>query len=176
MGWSIGYKLPKEPELLDKFFLAVGKVLYLASAFESKCRYVLRIAKLAHHFELTGDSSATWELMQALKDKLLGRTIGELKDFPEIKPTDIELLEKAKDSRNFIVHESANIGYAPDASAEDIHKQFSRLEQEVDVLISGDNVVSRWVYEINEKEPAPVGIQKVYPKLVKQWVFAVDRS
>jgi len=85
MGWSIGYKLPKEPELLDEL-LAGGKALYLASAFESKCRYVLWIAKLTHHFEQTGDSSATWELMQALKDKLPGSTIGELKGFPEIKP------------------------------------------------------------------------------------------
>lgn len=174
MGWSLSYQRPKEPELLDEFFLAVGKALYLANAFESKCRYVLRIAKLVHHFEQTSDASATWELAQALKDKLLGPTVGELKGFPEIKPTDIELLEKAKDSRNFIAHEGANIGYVHSASAKQIHEQLARLRKEVETLVSGDNVVSRWVYEIEEKEPAPVEIQKVYPKWVEQWVFGGD--
>ena len=46
MGWSLGYLPPKEPELLDHFFLAVGKALFLASRFEMKCRYVLNISKL----------------------------------------------------------------------------------------------------------------------------------
>ena len=38
MGWSLSYLGLKEPKLLDEFFLAVGKALYLASAFERKCK------------------------------------------------------------------------------------------------------------------------------------------
>ncbi len=172
MGWSLSYLPPKERGLLDGFFLALGKALYLASAFEEKCRFVLRIAKLADHYEQTGDTSATLALTQALKDKMLGQTIAELKGFPEVRPTDIALLEKARDARNFIAHEAANIGYLHYVSAEQIHEQMRRLRCEVEVLVAGDNLVPRWVYEIEEKEPAPGRIQKAYPQWVDEWVFA----
>ena len=62
MGWSLDYRPVREPELLEQFFSAAGKALYLATAFEAKCRYVLRIAKLAHHSEEGGDASATMVL------------------------------------------------------------------------------------------------------------------
>lgn len=171
MGWSLNYLPPKEPELIDAFFLAVGKALYLSNAFEAKCRFVLRIAKLAHHYEESGDASATISLAQALKDKMLGQTINGLGAFPEISSTDITLLEEAKDARNFIAHEGANFGSLSDISAKQVHEQLDRLREEVGKLTTGDNLVSRWVYEIEEKEPAPQEIQNTYAQRVQQWVF-----
>lgn len=177
MGWSLNYQRPKEPELLEEFFLAVGKALYLASAFEAKCRFVLRTAKLAHHFNQTDDASATLALAKAMKDKLLGPTIAELKGFPDVSSNDIVVLEQAKNARNFIAHESADIGHLSSASAKQIHEQLARLRCELRALVAGDNLVSRWVYEIEEKEPAPSGIQAAYPKWVEQWVFrSFDRT
>jgi len=35
----------------------------------------------------------------------------------------------------------------------------------------GDILVSQWVYEIEEKEPAPSEIVHLYPQLVGNWVF-----
>lgn len=74
MGWSLNRRAPKEAETLDEFLLAVGKAVYLATAFQMKCRYVLRLAKLAHHYKKTGDASATMALAQAMRDPMLGRT------------------------------------------------------------------------------------------------------
>jgi len=162
--------------MLDELFLAVGKAMYLANSFESKCHFVLRIAKLDNWFKETSDASATWKLAQTLKDNLLGQTIRELKSFPEIKPTDIELLEKAKASRNFIAHEGADIGFLWSASSKLINEHLVRLRQEVKILVSGDNLVSRWVYEIENKEPVPMGIQMVYSKWVDKWIFGVEVS
>ena len=176
MGWSLSYHPPKEAALLDEFFLAVGKALYLANAFESKCRFVLRTAKLVQHFEETDDASATMEFAKILKDKMLGQTISELKGFPEIRPDDIAVVEKAKDARNFIAHEGASFGYVDSASAKHIKEQLEHLRREVAVLTAGDNVVSRWVYEIEEKEPAPRLIQEAYPKWVEQWVFGTTHT
>jgi hypothetical protein len=175
MVWSLSYLPPRDPALLDEFFLAVGKALYIANAFEGKCRFVLRIAKLANHFENTNDASATMALANALKDKFLCPTIVELKGFLKIRPGDIELLEKAKDARNYIAHEGASIGPLYNISARQIHKQLTDLHSQVELLVTGDNVVSRWVYEIEEKENAPLEIQKAYPRWVDDWIFPTKR-
>lgn len=37
--------------MLEEFFLAVGKALYIANGFEAKLRYVLRMAKLANRIQ-----------------------------------------------------------------------------------------------------------------------------
>lgn len=162
---------PREPELLDQFFLSVGKALYLASAFESKCQWVLRIVKMATHFEHTNDASATIELTKAMKDKLLGPTLKELKGFPEFTAADVAKLERAKDARNYIAHESTEIGSLSSASEKVLRGRTERLRMELSALASGDNLVSAWVYEISEKEPAPRGIQTEYPEWVSHWVF-----
>lgn len=172
MGWSLNYQPPKEPELLEEFFLTVGKALYLACAFEGKCRWVLRIAKLADHYQQTGDASATMALARAMKDKVLGPTLNELKDFPDFDLNEIAVLERAKDARNFIAHECADIGSLSGMSAQRIQEQLARLRSELRTLAAGDNLVSRWVYEIEEKEPAPRGIQQMYPEWIEQWVFS----
>jgi len=36
---------------------------------------------------------------------------------------------------------------------------------------AGDNLVSRWMYEIDQKEPAPTAIQRLYPEWVDRWIF-----
>jgi hypothetical protein len=39
-------------------------------------------------------------------------------------------------------------------------------------MAAGDNLVSRWVYEIEEKEPAPTRIQREYQAVWRDWLFA----
>lgn len=171
MGWSLNYQPTREPELLDEFLLIAGKALYLATSFEAKCRYVLRIAKLADHFEKRDDASATIELAKVLKDKMLCATIKELKGFSDIGSSDVQLLEKAKDARNYIAHECASFGPVSGIPAKAISARLEELRGHLVSLVAGDNVVSRWVYEIEEKEPAPQEIQKTYLERVERWVF-----
>jgi len=155
MGWTLNYLVPKEPEYLDKFFLVIGKALYIATSFESKCQYVLRIAKLATHYETTGDASATMTLAEAMKDLLLGQTINNMKVLRYFTANDVAILERAKDARNFIAHESADMGFLSSISTELINEKLSRLRRELEALVAGDNLVSKWIYAIEEKEPAP---------------------
>jgi glycerophosphoryl diester phosphodiesterase len=174
MGWSLGYSVPEQPQLIDEFLLAVGKCLYLASAFEEKCKCVLRVAKIAATYEEHGDASAAMVLAKAMKDKYLAPTITDMRAF--FQAEDIAVLERAKDARNFIAHESANIGPLHDASAQHIHERLARLRTELEALAAGDNLVSAWVYEIEEKGPAPRGIKAAYPNWLKNWVFGgIDR-
>jgi hypothetical protein len=172
MGWSLGYLLPKEPSLLDEFFLAVGRALYLSNAFEAKCRHVLRLAKIADKYRQTRDLDATDEFMLAVKDPMLAKAIEQLSAFFTIGAADCELLEKARDARNLIAHEGATVGDLTRASARTIFAQSDQLRLQVKAMTVGDNLISRWIYEIENKEPAPVGIQQEYPQMVDKWIFS----
>ncbi len=176
MGWSLSRFPPKDPAALDAFFLVVGKALYIANEFEWKCKYVLRMLKMANFYVKSGDAFETIDFAANLKDRLLGMTISELKDFPEIRPRDIEILDKAREARNDIAHDGAIHGQLHNISAAQIHQKVTWLRTKVETLAEGDNVVSRWVYEIGEKVPAPVVIQKDYPKWVVYWVFGPEES
>jgi len=170
MNWSLNYQEIREPELLDELFLSIGRSLFIASAFEEKCRWILKILKFIQYAEET-DPSAALGLVKALKNGQLASTIQEMGSKIKANPEDIGLLLKAKDARNFIAHDAALIRDFSCISEEYIHTQFSRLDNELDALIAGDNLISAWVYEISEREPAPQMIQTVYPKWVKDWVF-----
>jgi hypothetical protein len=45
------------------------------------------------------------------------------------------------------------------------------LRAAVDALAQGDNIVSKWVYIIEYKEPPPVMFAAQYPLMVRTWVF-----
>jgi len=172
MGWSLDYRGVKEPELLDEFLLAVGKALCVASAFERKCQWVLRMVKLTDYLEEGGDTSraAVNALLAVTKDKFLGPTVGDMKGLPDFSADEVALLERAKDARNFIAHDSADIGTW--ASTKQIFEQRERLRNEVEALTAGDNVISCWIYRLeNHKELGLPGIEEDYPRLVRQWIF-----
>ena len=40
-----------------------------------------------------------------------------------------------------------------------------------DMLAEGDNLVSRWLYEIEDKQAAPSRIRHLYPQWIEDWVF-----
>jgi hypothetical protein len=105
------------------------------------------------------------------KDKLLGSTITELSLFPMVKPHEITFLEKARDARNFIAHEGADFGYVWWVKERQIREHLVKLRAAVTDLAQGDNVVSRWVYEIEEKERAPESFSNCYVSMVDAWIF-----
>lgn len=176
MGWALSYQPLKQPKLLDEFFLIAGKALYLASSFEAKCRYVLRVINVKEYVEKGGDISDAEAVVLVLRAKLLGPTIRDMSGFPDFDAEDVALLERAKDARNFIAHESANLGWPlSDVSAHHIHGNLVRLRREVENLTAGDSFISGWVFGIEQKEPAPQEVQQAYPQWVKRWIFgAID--
>ncbi len=176
MAWTLSHHPLKEPGLLDEFLLSAGKALCIASAFESKCKYVIRVVQISECYRETSDASAAWDLAQILKDQLLGKTIKKMRNYPTIDQEDIKTLEAAKDARNYIAHECADLGELSRVSSRLIQERISSLRGHLGALIKGDNLISRWVYEIEEKEPAPQQIQEIYPVWVHHWVFPSDRT
>jgi hypothetical protein len=172
MTWSLGLLPPNEPILLDEFLLALGKCLYLASAFERKCRWMLGLLELRERLKVTDGLDAALELVNALKREMLGPSIGKLKKLLPILEDDVvEILQRAKDARNYIAHEGAGEQALYYASAGDIQSHLEDLRRELAALIAGDSIVSAWLYEVEEKMPAPPTIIAAYPRLIEEWVF-----
>jgi hypothetical protein len=99
----------------------------------------------------------------ALQDILL-RTVGD-------DSATADLLDKARRARNFIAHEGAATGAIWELRAKDVIRQSTLLRSAVDDLVAGDNVVSAWCYEIDEKEHSPQAFKAAYPSMVNDWVF-----
>lgn len=172
MGWSLTRFSPPDPGLVDYALLVAGKSLYLANAFESKCRYVLRIANLGAHLEVNPDSSLEDAIVSLARDKLLGATINDLKHFPPVSERQVAALEKARDARNYIAHEGAYFGPLH-VKPKHIHEHLAKLRSFLGDLSGGDDVISRWVYEIEEKEVPSSILMQNYQEMIEQWVYGV---
>ena len=172
MGWSLSYQSPKEPELLEQFFVTIGKALYIANQFEAKCHNVLRISNLLKYAKQTNDLDAAIRLVKELREPMLANALAALISPLRISPEQVAILEKAKDARNFIAHEGAAIGPVYLATSKIIERRLGELRDSVSHLADGDNLVSRWIYEIEEKEAAPRSFYEEYPSMLLAWVFA----
>lgn len=173
MGWSLNYQTSMEFSILEDFFVINGKSLYLATEFESKCKLVLFYFSLAYQYEMTGEALASLNLVKNLKACVLSNTINKIKAFNGVDVEDIKRIDRAREARNFIVHESTLIGPlgTSKSSIKAIEEKIKRLRDEISHLVVGDNIVSRWLYEISEKEPTPREFCFLYQNLVQKWVF-----
>jgi len=169
MGWSLTKLEPKHPDLINFALLAAGKALFLANHFEAKCKFVLRIANLDSYMEGYSTASFTDAIAALAKDKLLGPTISDLKSFPPVSQDDAAALDLAKDARNFIAHGGAYFG-SLQVGDQNILKHLEKLRAHVAGLAKGDDIVSRWVYEIEEKD-SPAGLMTGYSTAIDNWVF-----
>jgi hypothetical protein len=172
VGWSVGYQPPPESDLIDEILLAAGKALYLANRFESNCQHVLGIANLV---DLIKDPVTSLEEVAAKlpEDKMLGPTLQGLFSHADmgIRPDEATALTKAKEARNYIAHEgAAAIGELSSYSVRGKLDALRALRAKVIDLANGDNIVSAWVYEIDEREPPPPIIDD-YTDLVDDWIF-----
>ena len=172
MAWSLSYQRIRKPELTDAFLLAADKALHLANAFEVKCKYVLRIFNLVQAIEADPVSSLEQAIATLPKDKMLG---GTLQDILRYDVGDdnaaAELLDKARSARNFIAHEGAAVGAIWSLQTKDVIHHAALLRSAVHDLVAGDNLISAWCYEIEEKEHAPRLFKATYPAMVNDWVF-----
>lgn len=174
MPWSLDYHSPQDPGLLDEFCLAVGRALCLASNFESKCRHIYRLMSLVDGVQAGNDFDGASALIETLKidSKPLPRVIDVLGKRATRLADDVNTLMNAKNSRNFIAHKAAEIGPVSSVSARHLVKMASALRPHVVNVATGDNLVSSWLYEIGEREPAPRGIQEAYQARVVNWVYS----
>lgn len=176
MGWSLSHIRRETPDAVRAALCAAGRALYLATAFESKCIYVLRLGLLAQAIVADPEQSFDAILDSVPYEQRLHRVLEMLVKLPIVRDEEASILWRAKEARNFIVHECAAFGPIFDVSDQVVRNRMRVLRGEVAYLAAGDNIVSTMHYEIDEKEPAPREIVEFYPQLVDDWVFNSERQ
>ncbi len=158
---------------MDALLLAVGKALYLANAFELKCIELRRLTKLVDAFTSDPVQSLQDAIAGLPSDQMLGRTLFDLGRNPYIgsQRAALEVLNKAREARNFIAHGGVLVGPIDSVTERQAHDVAATLRVAVLDLAAGDNVVSSWLYEIEEKMPAPKSVVSQYLEIVERWVF-----
>jgi hypothetical protein len=173
MGFSVSYSKPDNLRSVERFMLSLGKALHLVATFESKCNYVLRIGKGVHFMRDTPSrrGAAVLEYMAGLEDDMLGRTIRELAALDDVSPESVRTLNESREARNELVHELGALGSVYLLSNELLDKQRARLLEVLDRFIPGDELISRWIFCIeNPREPLP-WTSVLYPDEIRHWVF-----
>ena len=171
MTWAVSPIPIKEPVAVDALMLAFGKSLHLACEFERKCQYVFRILNLGEMLKVTGDAKATFAAAAVAKDRLLAKTIGGIAQISAAPPEEIDGLTKARCARNYIAHESGKIGSFHGLRTKHIAEAFAALRPRVIDLAKGDNIISIWNFEIQEKQHAPEWMTETYEARVLNWLF-----
>ncbi|MFE0448141.1 hypothetical protein [Streptomyces fungicidicus] len=173
MTWSLGYLPPREPDLLDALFLSAGRSLHIANAFEGKCRWLVRCINLVEVHQ-NADPVATFEeIIAALPaDKMLGHALHQLTGRMSCTTETMDVLRRAREARNFIAHEGADVGDLSAARAKHILAHAGRLRSAVSDLAAGDNIVSQWGFHFEEPNwSLPRDLVDAYPAMIDNWVF-----
>jgi len=177
MCWSISLHPIREPDYLDQFMLSLGKAVYFANGYEIKCRSVLQYLRLVSQVEVGHDLKSAVEICNAMKNKMLHDMLVEISMSTIVTQDDtIQQLVDAKDARNLIAHEVAYVGPLYSVTTQKLNDKYCVLQNAVSALAIGDNLVSQWLYEIEECEAAPRMIIEEYSSWVLNWVFGNTES
>lgn len=174
MGWFLGVRLP-ESEMTDAAMLAAGRALYVCNQFEEKCRFVLRNMEIIDRY-IADPVASIAEVFENLPSspKMLGGTLEKIKakaDAFGVTEEQLEVLVRAKKGRNLVAHEGINIGPLYSIKHGEVLQVLQRLRSAVADVAAGDNIVSTWIYSLDEpREPVP-HIATTYPDLIDRWVF-----
>ncbi|MEZ5789103.1 MAG: hypothetical protein R3D62_22055 [Xanthobacteraceae bacterium] len=93
------------------------------------------------------------------------------------KRYEVAALERAKEARNYIAHQAADVGRPlSSVSAKHVHLQFEKLRTEIGALVEGDNIISNWIFGIENWKESSCGMRNAYPGLVRQWLYGSEPS
>lgn len=173
MSWTITpYAESSIPDLLRRYFEALGKALTLAQSFEGKCNHYLRVIKVTNAIKKEAARKEIREIATGYNSRAIGRTLGDgIEDAPEVSDADVQVLRDAKDSRNAIAHGDQHISEVHSAWPGKVYNCVLWMVPHVQNLARGDNLISAWTYQVTELESAPLGIQEKYEQTVLTWVF-----
>lgn len=158
--------------------LIIGKSLLLSQKFEDTCKNLVSMTSLTKkiviekEFKLKSEEHGKY--IDLLLSLFLGQSINYYKNYLKeiVKDSDIEILKKAKDARNYICHESTvDFFYSSINSKKDYKWNMNLLEKYIKDLAEGDYYVSRWTYEFQEKESGSFFNKQDYINNILNWIF-----
>lgn len=170
MGWTLHLQPIRNP-WADAAMLTGGRALYIAQAFEEKCRSLLRFGYLSEGLESDPIASLEDLIAAVPEDRLLGPTLQNLASLLPEAAEYRENLSSAREARNFIAHDSMRFGIHT-SDGQDLAQRMAELRQMVRLLADGDNLVSTWTFQLHERgQSVPASLKAAYPSMIDRWVF-----
>lgn len=159
-------------DLHDCYLASVGRSLLLAQSFEQNCKFVCLIWDLGDAFEskTISDVEQLPDYSALLLKRFLGTVIQRFGSRYPIKREQYEILERAREARNYIAHEAGTpcLYYN---THEPIIEALPQLRTNITALAEGDNLVSGWSYMIQEKNFPPAGIRQSYVHEITSYIL-----
>jgi len=161
----------------EYFLLQAGRSLCICQKFETTCKDILMLLSAAKSIKDKGYSLLDDEYIKNVRYLLklqLGESIKKHQnDSSEfINNTEIEILNKAKNSRNFICHDLMKDLII--ASFSDKPKPICNIEsfkEHIKNIAEADYLVSKWSYEFQEKMPGNFFDKDKYVNNIINWVI-----
>jgi hypothetical protein len=171
MPWTIDLMPQREPGLINEYLLVLGKALCLANNFEAKCRHYVRVIWATDPKRSGMTLDELREAAPNFKSPSIDANLKKILDAGDITQETFDILSTARRSRNYIAHESGDLGDLHRASAKRLREAIEVLKPHVENVARGDNITSAWAYEVSEREPAPSSMRLAYVGIVMDWVF-----
>ncbi|PFK43435.1 hypothetical protein COJ23_25060 [Priestia megaterium] len=151
----------------------IGRALLVCQKFEATCKDIIasfEVARIIKNKEYEFMSPEYVSYVDSLHRLLLGVSIKKLatsKNGIKISENQIIILEQAKNSRNWIVHESGKQALFTSKGTD-----LEELINHVKNVVLGDFLVSSWSYSFYEGEN-PRWIEEIaYLNLILYWVLS----
>jgi hypothetical protein len=126
-----------------------GRALYVAQAYEEKCKSLLRFGHLVESMHADPEAGLEELFRTVPRGQMLKNTLDQLAEILPSAADHAQVLQKAREARNYIAHEGVRFS-VHDSRASDLLKCLSGLRAQVQLLASGDNLVSAWLFELEE--------------------------
>lgn len=150
----------------------LGKALLLCQKFEATCKDIVSWFEIARqlnigHLDILSDDYPSH--VDRLYSLLLGQSISTLKssrDWFGISMDDLSTLNGARESRNWVAHQSGlGVVFASHGVVD-----IDELVRNVTNVVRGDFLVSRWSYEFHEKESGNWKSEQDYLDMILNWL------
>jgi len=170
MSWTLHLRTIGNP-WADAALLTGGRALYVAQAFEEKCRSLLRFAYLVEAVDADPVAQLTELIASIPNDRMLKQTLDELDRLHPDARRQPNALARAREARNYVAHEGLRFGIH-DERAFGLVEQLGNLRRHVKELATGDNLVSTWSFRLHEpRESLPRALIDAYESRIDKWVF-----
>ena len=152
------------------YLSCIGRALSVAQHFEGTCRHILSLCEVDNS-SVDASLDAVSTLFDSMRKRQLGQIVWRLR-FPSFNFSDDEigLLEKGREARNYVAHESATTVSEYIESKEELFDRISVFNGHLKNLIAADNEVSAWAYEALESQIRPVEHYCQFPERAFSWV------
>ncbi|ELM0341283.1 hypothetical protein Q3051_004345 [Vibrio vulnificus] len=159
-------------EFSDEVHGVFGRILILATRFDSACKSLARLPSIKTTM-VNKQSVSEQELKEQLRQYLnshknLNRAIQIL---PVYKAGGADILDKARDARNELIH-SSTLGFQQDIDQfEGLERYMQVIANQVRDLVRGDILISA-IITLENNEEIPMHCFSVeYERSVMKWVF-----